>query len=142
MARGKLAKRAIEEAHEKRSELYKWMRSMHADIANTVLVRGGWITLEAAAIEAGIQTHPKNGQGPKPPSIAALRSTWRRVTADMQASSRKRSATRSKRPDASPPPVTAPAPPARATVHGAPQALPTDDPDELPPDFPFVKERR
>ena len=81
MARGDLARRIAEKAVGNRSDAYKWLRSHYDELASVVAVRGSWQALRDAAIEAGIEIG--KGENKAPPTVAALRSAWRRVVADM-----------------------------------------------------------
>jgi hypothetical protein len=88
MAGGELAKRITEMAIDNRSETYKWPRSNYAELSKVVAVRGSWLALRDTAIEAGIGIG--RGEKKSPPTVAALRSAWKRVDADMNPSTKQK----------------------------------------------------
>jgi hypothetical protein len=96
MARGELARRITEKALDNRSQTYKWLRSNYAELVNVVAVRGSWLALRDAAIEAGIGIG--RGEKKSPPTVAALRSAWKRVDADMNPARKPKPVAPSKQP--------------------------------------------
>jgi hypothetical protein len=77
MVRGVLAKQIIADANTNRSSVYRWLRENYTEVAKAIPVRGSWDALRRAAIEAEVTT--RKG----PPTVAALRSAWLRVVADV-----------------------------------------------------------
>jgi hypothetical protein len=134
MVRGVLAKQIIADANTKRSDVYRWLRENYAEVAKAIPVRGSWDALRRAAIEADITT--RTGL----PTVAALRSAWLRVVADMERAGRHGSRKRVKAPTATSPPVTqsqcgAKVQPTDSRVVGTPE--PDDQDHEPPPKFTF-----
>jgi hypothetical protein len=132
MVRGVLAKQIIEDANTNRSSVYRWLRENYTEVAKAIPVRGSWDALRRAAIEAEITT--RKGL----PTVAALRSAWLRVVADMERAGGQASRKRAKAPTATSQPATqsqrrAKGQPTRSQVVGTP------DPEdrEPPPKFTF-----
>jgi hypothetical protein len=134
MVRGVLAKQIIEDANTNRSGVYRWLRENYAEVAKAIPVRGSWDALRRAAIEAEITT--RKGL----PTVAALRSAWLRVVADMERAGGHASRKSAKAPTGTSQPATqlgrrAKARPIDSPVVGAPG--PDDHDHEPPPKFTF-----
>jgi hypothetical protein len=78
VVRSVLAKHIIDDANTNRSSVYRWLRENYTEVAKAIPVRGSWDALRRAAIEAEITT--RKGL----PTVAALRSAWLRVVADVE----------------------------------------------------------
>ncbi len=134
MVRGVLAKQIIADANTRRSSVYRWLRENYIEIAKAIPVRGSWDALRRAAIEAEITT--RRG----PPTVAALRSAWLRVVADVERAGGHASRKSAKAPTATSQPATpsrrrTKAQPIDSHVAGAPE--PDVHDQEPPPKFTF-----
>jgi hypothetical protein len=134
MVRGVLAKQIIEDANTNRSSVYRWLRANYTEVAKAIPVRGSWDALRRAAIEAEITT--RKGI----PTVAALRSAWLRVVADMERAGGRAVRNSGKAPTA----TSQPAAPSRRRAKRQPIATQivgtpgSDDHDhEQPPKFTF-----
>jgi hypothetical protein len=134
MVRGVLAKQIIEDANTNRSSVYRWLRENYTEVAKAIPVRGSWDALRRAAIEAEVTT--RKG----PPTVAALRSAWLRVVADVGRAGGHTSRKGAKAATGTSQPATlsrrrAKAQPVDTNVAGAPEPEVHDH--ELPPKFTF-----
>jgi hypothetical protein len=131
MVRGVLAKQIIKDANTNRSSVYRWLRENYTEVAKAIPVRGSWDALRRAAIEAEITT--RKGL----PTVAALRSAWLRVVADMERAGGARKS--AKAPTAPPQPPTQSRRRTKAQPIDSHAAAPEPEAhdQELPPKFTF-----
>jgi hypothetical protein len=123
MVRGVLAKQIIADANTSRSSVYRWLRENYTEVVKAIPVRGSWDALRRAAIEAEITT--RKG----PPTVAALRSAWLRVVADVERTEGARKGAKA--------PTVKSQPQSRRRDHAAPARDPEAHDQELPPKFTF-----